>query len=345
MITGLLGNIGLGASKIVPFLKGGAIIGTGLGVSAATDNGLLGVGAGAAMAGFLGGGLFRGGKVLAGLRGAEKAGTKTLSEKLPQRDAKDPLIASIQSAVDTAFPGIDRVSRMGRNVVRGAAIAGAPAIVGAGSGAAAGGAAIAGTAMVGAAAGAAIRPIARYYSGYAGAAKHGYQHMIATMNKKEIAGAAPHITSYFNKLVDTNAGGLKIAGAAIGTMTGTGLAIGREAAGLVGKGIELSAEAAWKHKGAIARKVLLPAAAIGGGGFGVMSSLYTAGQVGTGTEPSNLQMQMTAIGEQFEYERSDIAGMGSTMNFTQSSYSGPLPIMPSFQKKRGYSAAALGATG
>jgi len=136
----------------------------------------------------------------------------------------------------------------------------------------------------------------------------------------------------------TTASGGKQLAAALGTGYGASAALAREGAGVAWSGMKTGAKFGWKNKIPIGTGA---AVALGAG-----SALYTAGQIQSNkTSPANLQNQLMAIGEQYSYNRSDIAGMGPTMNFSPSTYSGPLPILPSFQKKRGYSAQALGATG
>lgn len=63
------------------------------------------------------------------------------------------------------------------------------------------------------------------------------------------------------------------------------------------------------------------------------------------TSPTNLKTQLNAIYDQFVYENSNEAGMGNTMNFSGNYSSSPIPTMKAFQKKRGWDANALGATG
>jgi hypothetical protein len=75
----------------------------------------------------------------------------------------------------------------------------------------------------------------------------------------------------------------------------------------------------------------------------VGGTIMAAGLLGGGgTQPKNLGSQLTAIAEQFTYESSGAAGMGSEMFGVRAN---PLPSLPAFQKAKGYSPQALGAMG
>jgi hypothetical protein len=123
--------------------------------------------------------------------------------------------------------------------------------------------------------------------------------------------------------------------AAVAGGTGYGMLAGGAVTGLgaLGKGIGKVAAFGAKH-------AVLGANIAGLVGGTIMAAGVLSG--GGNTSPENLGSQLTAIAEQAAYETSPIAGMGSEMFGVRAN---PLPSLPSFQKKRGYSPEALAATG
>lgn len=76
-------------------------------------------------------------------------------------------------------------------------------------------------------------------------------------------------------------------------------------------------------------------------GNGLLEQMFSP----RGSRSGFIRSQMSAISDWSIYEQSGQAGMGSTMSFSQGQGASPIPSLPVFQRKVGYSPAALGATG